>query len=102
MEPIDLRSLATTYNYWIELHEQYKKWFRYYDPCTHQYVSNVSTIADTITELDDYNVIVEFRTIGDRGQGIKDVYIDKIKYNIPLDIITVLEERKLIESDMRV
>ena len=97
MEPIELCA-KPVYEYWIGIHEQNKQWFRYYDPCTHQFVCNVCTELYNTTRLDDDNIIFEFRTIRDSCCGTKEVYCDKIKYNIPLETITVLEEHKLVES----
>ena len=104
MELTELILRPNIQEYWEIIYERYLKEFRYYDMCTLLFVSNVSTVADKILEQNDDSVVIQFKTTVTNAGGYKDVYVDIIQCWLPMDmdIVKILEEHKMIESDIRV
>lgn len=102
MEFTDLILRPNIQEYLEIIYERYLKEFRYYDMCTRLFVSNVSTVADKILEQNDDSVVIQFKTTATNERGYKDVYVDIIQCWLPMDmdIVKILEEHKMIESDI--
>lgn len=97
MELTELMLRPNIQEYWEIIFERYLKEFRYYD----MFTCNVSTVADKIIEQNDDSVAIQFKTTVTNAGGYKDVYVDIIQYWLPMDIVEILEEHKMIESDIR-